>query len=703
MQEQITICDISTRPSSIDDVMALWRTHSKTLGMFTAGAFEEHAQRDRILVAQCDTGSTDKVIGYLLYRITRKNVAITHLCVGNAYRGHGVARKLVNALAKKTSHHPGIVARCRRDYDTNRMWPKLGFERYGEKKGRGHDAATIDIWWYAHSHQNLFTAAIEVAKETTATVVMDSNVLFDMIREHHGDRFVASKALTEDWLADTLTLYVTDEIFNEIQRQDDDEVRDVSTKKAGEFPVLNSTGDDFNDWFTRLRPIFPGTLSIQDESDLRQLARSAAGEADYFATWDLPLNEIAVEVEEIAGIKILNPTELISRLDEIERTSLYEPARFLGSNVTIRLMQASDIDKIVDYMRHSQESKRALRSKLQRLVASPKSCELRVIESEGISHAIIATEESNESARLIDIPLLRTSRDRSSSTYARQLVRQAVKQAAADQFDVIQASDPHLSHEAISALSDHGFIELLNGWTKINIHGICTGAEAAGTLLSIANAANAEEHEGFEEWAKLLSDIDTMNPAQCTEQETYLWPMKIRGAVIPNYIVPIQPAWAAELFDDRLQQSSLLNRRTDLATNTEAAYYKSARGLKLQAPARILWYVSTDKRPGESMRIRACSQLEEVVIGPAKAVYRRFKRLGVYEWRHVIKTAKNDPDGDVMALRFTRTELLPNCIQFNRIQELLQDRNNQLISPIAITPDEFEAIYTECSQSQFIR
>ena len=37
------------------------------------------------------------------------------------------------------------------------------------------------------------------------------------------------------------------------------------------------------------------------------------------------------------------------------------------------------------------------------------------------------------------------------------------------------------------------------------------------------------------------------------------------------------------------------------------------------------------------MTIKACSQLEEVVIGKPKELFRRFQRLGIYEWPTYMK------------------------------------------------------------------
>jgi hypothetical protein len=98
------------------------------------------------------------------------------------------------------------------------------------------------------------------------------------------------------------------------------------------------------------------------------------------------------------------------------------------------------------------------------------------------------------------------------------------------------------------------------------------------------------------------------------------------------------------------------------------------------------------------MAVRASSTIEEVSIGPAKELYRRYRRLGIYEWEDVLETAGGDPRGEVMAFRFGGTELFRWPVTFERLQELLNARNgigNPLASPVAIGTDLFFDIFCE--------
>ncbi|HYO71833.1 MAG TPA: hypothetical protein VEU33_37725, partial [Archangium sp.] len=155
--------------------------------------------------------------------------------------------------------------------------------------------------------------------------------------------------------------------------------------------------------------------------------------------------------------------------------------------------------------------------------------------------------------------------------------------------------------------------------------------------------------------------------------------------------------WAQHLFDERLAAHDLFGARLDLALNREAAYYRAAHAPYLKAPARILWYVSQDKkgRFGGTGEVRACSRLEEVVIDTPKPVFRRFRRLGIYEWRHVLETAKGDVNGKIMALRFCDSEALRQPVSRRQMLSVLKEFGirTQLQSPLKIPPEAFVRLY----------
>lgn len=89
--------------------------------------------------------------------------------------------------------------------------------------------------------------------------------------------------------------------------------------------------------------------------------------------------------------------------------------------------------------------------------------------------------------------------------------------------------------------------------------------------------------------------------------------------------------------------------------------------------------------------MRACSLLEEIVVGPATEVYRRFRRLGVYQWADVLALAKGDEQSQVMALRFANTELFVRPVSWSRLAS--HGVRSSLQGPERIDAAQFAEMY----------
>jgi hypothetical protein len=197
---------------------------------------------------------------------------------------------------------------------------------------------------------------------------------------------------------------------------------------------------------------------------------------------------------------------------------------------------------------------------------------------------------------------------------------------------------------------------------------------------------------------ELVNAVEEKDSFRLADLERRLWPARILDANIPNFIVPIMPVWAQHLFDEGIARQTLLGGRDDLLLRNENVYYRSARsGGGILSPARILWYVTQDKNnPITSMQIRACSSLDEVIIGRAKDLYNQFERLGIYEWEDVLRTAKHNVNNKIMALRFSNTVILPQPIGLQTLKNIIKEEEGKepmLQSPQRIHNRTFARIY----------
>lgn len=662
--------------------MALHRLNSKTLGFLPAGAFEENAKLRRILVAM----EGQALCGYLLYRVARGRAAIVHLCVSREARGKGIARALVEQLKRETKPLEGIGLRCRRDYDINHVWSKFGFEAVHSKAGRGKDGAELTYWWFGHGHADLFSRAAE-PDPVRQRVVVDANVFYDLhARETRESE--DSKALLADWVQASIELVVTKELRNEIEKAGDEEQRRASRVEATRYHTLSSDDVIFQQLCGELRPQFPESATLRDEADLRQLAYAIAGGAPFFVTRDERLIERAEPLYRSHGMMVLHPAELISHLDSIEREGDYKPARIEGSRWKHESLKAEMLTPTVEAFRLQGERANDFTQALRHCLARPKETKVQVICDQSGVHVLLGVED-RERAGVLSIPILRRTTHPLAATMLRNFLRACLNAAAAEARHIVVIRERALSSPDADILKEFGFIVCGDEWAMLTLRAVGDLAEIARIVADIGveeslSAAKRAAVASLHEAGQLA---DTRSTAAIERQ---LWPTKVIGTDVPTFIVAIRPEWAQHFFDVELGSQLLFGLRDDLHLGVEGAYYRSAENNNLAAPGRVLWYVSKGGGDG-SMSIKACSQLEEVVVGKPKELFRRFQRLGVYEWKDVYAAANNDITTDIVAFRFRMTERFKVPVNMNALASI--DIRGPFMSPRRITEAQFAAIY----------
>jgi predicted transcriptional regulator/predicted nucleic acid-binding protein/GNAT superfamily N-acetyltransferase len=676
---------IHPRSPQLSVVKLLGKASATTLGFLPEGAFDDYANRRQIIVALDDDGET---IGYLIYRVSNSNAIIVHLCVANQWRHKGAAKALVNKLRQVTQRLHGIGLRCRRDYEANKVWPRLDFVAQFDQPGRGKDRKDLTFWWLDHGHPNLFTSAALESLSSKLCVVVDANVFFDLTdasRVGHEE----SSSLLADWLSENLELCLTDEIFNDINRSENKNQRRTAREMAKSFTRLPCPPAVFDTVSQRLTELFPKTMSERDESDLRQLARTIASNVKFFVTRDGPLLNLADRVFDAFGVSIIRPADFIVRLDELEREREYQPVRLAGTLSEVQLVHSGQEALFTTQFQAPSvgESKTSFQQRLRPLLANPKRYECHVtLNTEKEPIALFAYD--NHRANELGIPMLRVGHTRLASTLARHLVFHCVAHSAHEGRTFTRVTDPFIDTVLATVLSEDGFVPLRSQWLKVNLPIAEASKELAKRLLELPLTGNEARH--FVETAAILkNDTAITNARIMADIERILWPAKITDAYIPSFIVPIQPKWAMELFDEGLANQTLFGATDELALNRESVYYRSrlnSGGLK--SPGRILWYVSAKGRYLGASKVRACSRINEVIIDKPKNLYRRFKRLGVYKWNNVYQLADKNIENEIMALRFSDTELFPNPVSLTELREILKQEGikTQLQSPTPVSP-----------------
>jgi hypothetical protein len=271
----------------------------------------------------------------------------------------------------------------------------------------------------------------------------------------------------------------------------------------------------------------------------------------------------------------------------------------------------------------------------------------------------------------------------------RNFLRACLAAAASECRSIVTVTETRLRDGDRNILKEFGFSACGSVWAKIAL-------QSVGNLGLIGKAVRELSLDSSLELAKhtalkaITTATELRDATACAAIERQLWPAKVIESDIPTFIVSIKPKWAQHFFDAELGSQLLFGLREDLHLGVEGVYYRSAENNNLTVPGRVLWYVSKDKGDG-SMSIKACSQLEEVVVGKPKEPFRRFQRLGVYEWRDVYDASGKTISNDIMAFRFRMTERFHKRIG-TEILEALGIRG-PFMSPRKISDSQFASIY----------
>ena len=668
-------------------VKELGRANKATVGFFPDGAFDDYAARKLIIVAV--EVATGKCVGYVLYRISQNRAAIVHLCVDPLFRGRGIARGLFDHLRDSTGHLAGILVKHRRDFPHNGMWARLGFAARHGAPGRSHQGHELTYWWYDHGHPTLFSS---LGTEDALMVVIDMNVFIDLYGEKSPEG-EESESLRADWLPN-IELCITDEVFNEIERNDDRDERKRLRQAASKLRQLPASPKRYDSSLSKLQALFPDPAKPSDEADVRHIARAVAADAEFFVTRDQTLLNKSHEVSEEFDVSILRPTDFIVRLDEITAARRYHPRRLGGTLLALQRVRSGEESTLSDQFRSSERGERRadfLRA-LRGCLADPRKNECWVIRAQN-NEPIGLVGLTSPDRSSIHVPLFRLKSGSMLNTLARHLVFQLLTDVAKRNRDFLFVSDPCLTADICQVLRQEPFVEGPKGWLKV----VCRFVGDLEDFTSRIRRSLAQLPADYR--AHLPSDFSLLRAehylGSIVELERLFWPTKIIDSAIPCFIVPIRPVWAQHLFDEALASRTLFGARLTPALLRECVYYraKSAHGGLTAAPARILWYVSKDPRVQGSGEIRAYSNLDRVTVGPAAELYRASRRYGIYEWREILRLAGANPSAEIMTLHFRDTELLSAPVPWGpQLHEIL-GRSAPIQSPTRIDDHMFARIY----------
>ena len=630
--------------ADIDAVDSLMKQNSGTIGFLPRVVLEKHVNDQGVLGAK---GENSELAGYLLYASNRDRIRIVQLCVADNFRGHGIARQLLETLRASATTQKVIRLHCRNDFPAHAMWPKLGFVPESEKPGRSREGYPLTRWRLAIAADDQLALFRANVSEDVLDVVIDAQVFFDF-NEPASEKTLPSQALLSDLFVDSLNVWVTDELLTEINRSTDAIERNSARTRASQFFEVRHDPIATEGLAASLRKVLSSANDSQI-SDINHLAKAGASDVRIFVTRDQILLREAEQIGQVTGLQVLSPAELILRLKELSDTQAETPDRVAGLGLVWRNLSANELSEFP--LRQSlQPSERLgqLRPKVEAALVDPSS-QTQVLWSEKEPVALRVLNRGTP--KTLTLSLGRTVSSERHALFGRFVVADVIYRAVQENFAMVKVDGTALPDDLLQGASDLGFTE-------------CNGA-----YIKFCFTNSLDKNQA-------LARISTLSPESLVnyqgmgilEIERHCSPM-ISEADQNYYMIPIRPGYALNLFDRLQSGRDLFGGDQGVLLRWANVYYRSGRAPGLvQAPGRILWYVS-----GGSKEIVAVSRLDEVIVDTPKELFKRFKRYGTLEWTDLYAMSNRDISTNIMALRFSHTFPFRRRVPLSEIRRIFRE------------------------------
>ena len=652
----------------IDAVDRLMKQNSATLGFLPKAALCDYILNGNVLGAHNERG---ELLGYLLYGANRNSFRIAHLCIAEMSRGRGIGKALVEELRCKATTQKTIKLHCRRDFPANTLWPKLGFIPLGERAGRSRAGHLLTHWCLTVEHEDQLSLFEADSGVDTLDVVIDAQIFFDLISVDRNHEEL-SKALLSDFLAETISLRVTDELMVEIDRNHDTSQREAARNSILNFPTVIHGIDSSLAFESTLKDILPSNTP-RALSDVRQLAKTAASSVRYFVTRDGRLLRKAKEIADLTELTVLSPSELIVRVHEFLDAAAYLPELVSGVDFRWRRLGSDDLNSLpYEIFLIQGEGKGEFKGRLELYLADPTrfDCELLWFGDEAIAIRVIERDVGDSVAT---IHVARGSNSGQRSLIEQFLVSDSITRAVAIGAEKVEFTDTGVFPRLKPELERMGFVATEDKLVRLCFSENLRREEALSRTLEVAPEVSSKFH--------LMSDLDLQR--HCS-------PLALSSSE-ECFMIPIRPGFALSLVDQRQAANDLFGGNPNVLLRWDNVYYrKKTHHRMLRSPARLLWYVS-----GSQRQVVAISQLDDIETGTARNLFRRYSGLGILDWNQIHSMCDGDPDTDIMALKFSHTFPFRRPISLEHLRVIYEEEGASLVlqSPSQVPRSTFKRLF----------
>lgn len=650
--------------NDVNSVNRLMMANTGTIGFLPFDALLDFLEKGTALGAKNTDGN---LAGYILYASYPSRFRIVHLCVSEEHRGKGIAKLLFDELLRHATTQSVIRLNCRRDFSAHNLWPKLGFVPVDEKPGRSVAGHLLTLWEYQISEDSQLDLFKEKTSNQALDVVIDAQILFHL-NDALSEETESSHALLGDFLADSIELCVTDEIFHEIDRQENANRRVRSRHFAHGFRKVSYDRTIAAHYENTLRSIL-ATNTASDESDIRHLAKTAASEVGVFVTLDEAILARASEIERETKLLVISPVKLIIQIHELIEKQSYTPAPVSGQDLAWRRLTSENLDCLLDQFKEPSERRGQLRIHINQFLSRPNIYRSEIF---GSSDKNLCIRVYREDTDILRIHFARTVRSTEQTLFEQYLIAASLQTCIGLGLTAVRFDSYFLSMSFRTHLLQTGFRETENGFVRLCLPQAFSRQEVLDKFATF--------HSEFDKQHNRMSDkdlIDSCSPVGYTNDRE------------SHFIIPIKPAYAISLFDTKAASEDFFGGRSRILMRWTNVYYRSKTHHKvLKPPGRILWYVS-----GKAGSIRAVSHLDAIEIGSPKELYRKFRRFGTLDWPDLFEMCNQDPTKEIMAMKFSHTFLFLNPVSLAALREMEGRHHVPLQSPRSISRGMFLGIF----------
>ena len=633
----------------LNAVDGLMKLNSSTLGFLPREALRDYFNRDGVLGAKSSNG---ELVGYLLYASQFSRIRIVHLCVSSDFKGRGIARNLIESLVNFATTQTEITLRCRRDYPAHAMWPKLRFMPISEISGRAQSGSVLTCWrrpLQLDSQLSLFQARTE---DETIDVVIDSQIFFDLSNPSAANTQLY-KTLTLNLSIVPIKLWKTDELYSEIDRNSDSNVRESARQKAHSYPSVLYDPKTAENYEETLKEFLPSN-SLSQKSDIKHLAISAASDVSIFITKDNALLNKSDEINNATNLQILSPTDLIIKLHELLNRDSYTPIHVSGlSLLWCRLTNQNFPRDLHESFLIQGEKLSQFREKLNVFLANPNRFLCELLSSESKIVVIRVVEIEGDSTLVTHF--CRIKRSTKQQLFADYLVASTVYRAVVEKLSLVEFKSDSIIPGLVPELIDKSFVKCDQTFVRFCFSNSLTRDEVLEKVTYLC--------------PEVVIKYSRMSDS---ELERFCSPLNLLTNQNNYFLIPIRREYAMSLLNCDLSAEDLFGGQARVLLRWTNVYYrKRSHHNMLKSPARILWYVSGGRK--DIGKIMAMSSLDKIVIGTPKKLFREYSRFGILDWQAVFALCKNDINKEIMVMKFSHTFPFRNRVDLNKMQEVYRE------------------------------